>query len=101
MYQQPGLKTVLSRRSLTVPQETLLLPDLDVQNYRDAHTADNSRFGKLSSLLPCGTLRPVWCLLLFQAAVGKGTDRRVDRSLISCSVAHRCVDRRYFVTQGP
>ena len=33
-YEQPGLKTALSRRQLPVPQEILLLTDVYVQNYR-------------------------------------------------------------------
>lgn len=33
-YEEPGLKTPLSRRQLPVPQEVLLLADMYVQNYR-------------------------------------------------------------------
>jgi integrase len=34
-YEQPGLKTALSRRQLPVPQEIVLLTDMYVQNYRE------------------------------------------------------------------
>jgi integrase len=34
-YEQPGLKTALSRRQLPVPQEIVLLTDVYVQNYRE------------------------------------------------------------------